>query len=220
MCVSPISAYGLALVLEVIPLAQIPGRKMWLAAPVAVVSVLIVLVLVVLAAPMVPAIGAWIFSTAQNAVSEDDPVELVTSSEIHDCRDLYPQDLWADIMWTDGPLLSQKRVLVLPDAATESLAQSLEVSGVLTCQWQRDVSGSLETSLMQVPEETVSIAQASLTAAGYECGSTGSAISCRLEKGGVVSLQSFGGSWWLSTAVSDWDVERYGERLTAYLWGS
>lgn len=201
-------------------MAQIPGRKMWLAAPAAVVCVVVLMALVVLAAPMVPAIGAWIGNTTQNALKAEEPVELVTSSEVHDCRDLYPQELWAEIMWTERPLLSQNRVLLLPDAPSEALAQSLDISWVLSCQWQRDAPGTIQTSLMQVPDGTVAIAQTTLGAAGYSCASTGSAISCRLEKDGVITLQSFGGQWWLSTVVSDWELDRYGERLTAYLWGS
>lgn len=201
-------------------LAKIPGRSMWLAAPAAVVCVVVILVLTVLAAPMVPVAASWVSATVQNALTPKTTVTETVSDELHDCRDLYPRDLWAEIMWSERPLLDQKRTAMYPDAASEALAQSLDLGDVLACSWTNAGNGRVTTALQALSEDPSSLAQTALTAAGYRCESTGAALSCRLETGSFTVLHSFGGNWWLSTAVSDWDLPRYGERLTAYLWGS
>lgn len=205
-------------------MARIGGRSMWLAVPVGVLCAAVVGALLWLAVPMLPVAVGWVGDTlrasserAEAAADEPSPAELVASGTTVDCRDLYPDALWSELIWRGDVLLGQGSAR--PAISTPEVADALGATMRVTCSWRFAAGQSIVSGLASVSPDAAPAAEAALAASGFDCTTAGTAISCGRTADGVTESHVLDGGLWLSTIVDGWAPEAYGTRLAAHVWG-
>ena len=179
--------------------------------------------LVWLALPMVPLSVTWVGDTLRSATVPPEvpavtrtPAELAAEGTL-DCRQLYPDALWAELSWHGGALLSQSAGP--PATAITSLSEALAPTPRVTCSWRLEEGGGIVTTLAAVAVDAAAIADAALRGQGFECATEGEVLRCQRASGQVIEEHTLRGGLWLSSMESVWHPEEYGARLAAHVWG-
>lgn len=203
-------------------MARIGGRNLWIAVPAGMVCTAVVGALAWLSVPMIPVAIGWVGDTLRSATAPQPsatpartPAQEAVSGGAVDCRTLYSDDLWNELMWRPGSLLGQS--LSPPATAVSAFADAAAPEVVVTCTWRFD-SGSIVTTLSKVDADAVSLAQAALPSAGYSC-DAGEELVCTRTRGGVLEEHTLRDGLWLASVESQWHPEDYGPRLDRTVWG-
>lgn len=182
--------------------------------PAALVCVGVIVALLWLALPGIPGAvdfvgstlrGATAASAADEAVADDAAAEPVT-----DCRSLYPDRLWAELTWTPDVLLSPST-----DAPSSTLTAALAPRVRITCTWRVGDGRSIRSTVADVDEGAVAVAQAALTAEGFACTTEGERLHCERTSGDVVELHDLQGTVWLSSVLTAWEPDDYGAQTAS-----
>ena len=204
-------------------MARIGGRSLWLAWPVGVLCAGIVGALVWVALPAVPGTVNWIGDTLRAATSAPvaaapSPVEnaALDPATSLDCRTLYPDRLWAELVWGSDVLLAQN--LTPPTTGITGLVDALQPVVRVTCSW-RSADGQIVTTLSQVEADASAIADAALSGQGFDCETFGTGVACRRQQGDVVEEQAVRNGLWLASVETSWLPEDYGTQLAVRVWG-
>lgn len=197
-------------------MAKVGGRSAWIAWPAALICVAIVGALLWLATPGVPAAVSFIGDALRAATSPpsadgDDAQAAAEAEPASDCRSLYPNALWAELVWTPQVLLSKSTSA--PATAT-TLAQALAPTVAFTCTWNTDDGRSITSTVASVADGAAAVAQAALPSEGFACTPEGERLHCERSAGGVTELHDLRGTVWLSSVLARWSPEDYGA-LTA-----
>ncbi|MFG6503215.1 hypothetical protein [Microbacterium sp. P05] len=190
-------------------MARVGGRSAWIAWPVAVICAAVVGALVWLAVPGIPSAVSFVGDTLRAATTSlpaVDDADAASTAPATDCRDLYPDELWSQLVWTPKVLLSQNAAL---PATTTSLAQTLAPTVVFTCTWRTEDGRSISTTYAQVADGSAAAAQAALTSEGFACGLDGARVHCERGAGAVTEIHDLLGTAWLSSVMTDWMPEGY-----------
>lgn len=204
-------------------MARIGGRSTWLAVPAGLLCVAVVGALVYLALPMVPVAVTWAGEALRAATAPrpiptagPTPAQLAAQGSAIDCRTLYPDELWAELTWKGGALLSQTKAP--PATEVTPLTDALAPTPQVTCSWRLDTGGGIVTTLAGVADGAADIADAALRAAGFSCGRDAGALHCHRVRGDVIEEHTMRGGLWLSSIESVWHPEDYGARVEAHVW--
>jgi hypothetical protein len=204
--------------------ARIPGRSLWLSAPVGLLCAAVVAALVWLAAPMVPTVVTWAGDTLRaataraEAAAPDDPLVAALAGEAPlDCRDIYPDDLWRQLAWFPGALLAQSAAV--PEIAAPPLVEALAPDIRISCRWHTRDGATLQTALATVAPDAVAAGEAALRAAGFACTAAAPDTTCSRTTGDFVETHVFRDGWWLVSVEGGWHPEDYAGRIAARLWG-
>ncbi len=202
------------------------GRNSWIAVPAGLLCAAAVVTLAWLAAPMAPVAFAWVTETlravtsppaaAPSGAARPPLLETVQSDADLDCRRLYPDDLWGELVWHPKTLLAQE--LSPPATAVTTLVEALAPHVRVTCRWTFANGTTISTTIARVAEDAQAVAEATLRAEGFGCSVAGGALDCERTKGGVREDHAFAGDLWLSTVSSGVLPEGYVDRLEAALW--
>lgn len=205
-------------------MARIDGRSLWLAVPVGVLCAAVVLALLWLAIPMVPVSVAWVGDTlrtsseqSEAAADEPTPAELVESGTTVDCRDLYPDALWAEMIWHGDVLLGQGSAR--PGIAMPDIADALGATMRVTCTWRFGDGTSLVSGLASVTADAAPAAEAAFAAAGFACSQGEGGTVCDRTTAGVTEEHVLRDGLWLSTVQNGWAPAGYGSNLAGHVWG-
>ncbi|MEZ3159082.1 hypothetical protein AB1K54_00905 [Microbacterium sp. BWT-B31] len=197
------------------------GRNLWIAVPVGMVCAAVVGALVYLAAPMTPVVVAWTGDTLRQAstprAAEPTRTPLLEGG-LADCRGLYPNDLWAELVWTPDVLLSQSLMLRAADAGP--LVDALSPSVIVSCAWTGDGGREVASTLARVgAADAVSVAEAALRGEGFTCATASDAsLVCTRTSGDVVEDQVLRGDVWLWSVERAWHPLDYSARVAAHVW--
>ena len=200
------------------------GRSLWVAIPATALCIGVLGALVWLARPMLPVAFGWVGDTLRSATAAEQaveeapaPADVVAGGAELDCRDAYPDLLWAELIWRGDVLLGQNRTP--PPLSTPDIGDALTPLVHVTCAWTFGDAGSIVSSLATVDEEAAAVAEAAFAASGFTCETTDAATTCRGESRGVVEEHVFRGGLWLATVADGWMPEEYPARLSAFVWG-
>ncbi|MEI3846298.1 MULTISPECIES: hypothetical protein [unclassified Microbacterium] len=203
-------------------MARVGGRNSWIAVPVGLLCAAVLGVLVWLSLPMIPVAVAWVGDTLRAATSPQPqatpaltPAQEAAGGAAIDCRTLYADDLWNELMWRPGSLLDQSAAPAATSATAFADAASPEV--LVTCTWRFD-DGEIVTTLAKIDPEASSIAEAALSGDGYAC-RAGEQLTCTREDGAVLEEHTLRDGLWLVSVASRWHPEDYGPRLDRTVWG-
>ncbi|QKJ18460.1 hypothetical protein [Microbacterium hominis] len=204
-------------------MARTGGRSVWIAVPATLLCFAVVGALVWLAVPMVPVVITWAGDTLRGATeraqreTEVQPAVQAIDDGAIDCRSLYPDGLWSELLWTPGILLTQNAA---PPATVEAaLVDALAPEVIVTCAWVRTEPGSVITTLARVDADARPIAEAALRADGFACAADGEALRCGRERGRAAEEHVFRDDLWLANVGTAWMPEDYTARLEKTLWG-
>ncbi|MDN3496145.1 hypothetical protein QL996_09420 [Planococcus sp. APC 4015] len=204
-------------------MARIGGRSLWLAVPVGVLCAAVIGALLWLAIPMVPVSVAWVGDTlrasterSEAAADEPTPAELVASGTTVDCRDLYPDALWAEMIWHGDVLLGQG--VARPAIALPEVGDALGATMRVTCTWRFDDGTSLVSGLASVTPDAAPAAEAAFAAAGFACSQRDAATVCDRSAAGVTEEHVLRDGLWLSTVQNGWAPVGYGPALAGHVW--
>ncbi|MFE5407362.1 hypothetical protein [Microbacterium sp. NPDC056569] len=204
-------------------MARIGGRNSWIAVPAGMVCAAVVASLVWLALPMVPVTIAWIGDTLRSATAPrpdaspaQTPARTAAEGGAVDCRTLYADDLWNELMWRPGSFLDQSAAAPATSSAAFADAAAPEV--LVTCTWRFD-AGGIVTSLSKVDADAASIAEAALAADGFACRTADDATVCDRTRGAVLEEHTLRDGLWLVSVETDWHPDGYGPRLDRTVWG-
>lgn len=213
-------------------MARASGRNLWLAWPAWLLIVAVVAALAWLARPMLPVVGALIGDSLRAVTTtlaapvqgapESEPGSVAAAVATADpasvdCRSLYPDDLWAELVWRRDVVLSQS--LAAPASAVTALTDALAPSVAVTCEWRGDRGRTIRTTLAIVPDDAAVIADAALRSQGFACDSRPDDLVCTRTSMGVTEEHVVRGALWLSTAEVRWRPEEYTSRMAAHIWG-
>ena len=211
-------------------MARANGRNLWIAWPIGVICAAVVAALLYVAQPMIPVVAGWtgsMFYAATHlpgATAADETVAAGIAQGAEpgslDCRALYPDDLWAELIWTPDVLLSQN--LAPPSASVTVLADALAPTVLVTCSWRAAGGISIASTLARVPAEFAEIAGTALREQGFSCTvdtGGGGGVACSRARAGVIEEYVVRDGLWLSSVQSSWHPSRYGARLAANVWG-
>ncbi|MGP3535887.1 hypothetical protein ACTU3I_13895 [Microbacterium sp. RD1] len=198
-------------------MARVAGRSLWIAWPIGVICGAVVVALVWLAAPGVPGAieftGNLLRSSTSAPVADGEEQRGAAAEPITDCRSLYPDRLWSELVWTPDVLLTQT---FAPPATTTALVTALAPSVRLTCGWRAEGGArSISTTLATVPADSGPIAQASLTAEGFTCAAETDAVHCERTRGDVSEIHDLRGDLWVSSVLTGWAPEGYGPQVAS-----
>lgn len=194
-------------------MARVGGRSLWLAWPIGVICAAIVAVLVWLAAPGVPAaidfVGATLRASTSTAAADEaeDAAQPGT-----DCRDVYPDALWAELVWTPDVLLSQSAA---PPATAPALVAALAPHVRLSCSWRAGEGRSASTTIADVPPDAPVLAQTALTAEGFTCAAEGEGVHCERTEAGIVEIHDLRGGVWISSVLTGWMPKDYAAQVAS-----
>lgn len=205
-------------------LARIGGRNSWIAWPAGLLCAAVVAALAWLAHPLLPVSVAWTGDMLRSATAPR-PVAPVAESVASlavapgdiDCRELYPDGLWAELTWTPNVLLAQDTAP--PATEITTLTDALTPSVRITCQWSADGGRTIVSTLAGVAPDAGPVADASLRGQGFTCVSDSDSVVCTRTTGDVVEEQTVRGGLWLSSVERGWHPDEYGDRLSAHVWG-
>lgn len=206
-------------------MARTGGRSLWLAVPIGLICLVVVGALGWFAAPSVPGVVGFVgdalrFGSAQSVEADPTPppADVVTAEGFTDidCRALYPNDLWADVVWSPDALLAQSTDD--PTTAAEGLIEVLSPAVAVTCSWRSEY-GTLATSLSTVGEDAVTVADAALRGQGFSCDTGEGSLTCTRMSGADIETHTIRDGVWLVTVESAWHPEDYAARIVAQVWG-
>lgn len=205
-------------------MARIGGRNTWLAVPATLFCIAVVVGLVWFALPMIPAAVAWVGDTLRAATAQAErvdaavpsPAELLIADAPMDCRDLYPNDLWAELVWAPDSLLAQPSDR--PAVGVEPLVDALAPSVRVTCVWGSDDGTAISTSLARVADDAATVAGAALRGEGFSCRQERGMLRCARAQGAVHEEHAVRDGVWLATVSDGWMPEGYDDRLIASIW--
>lgn len=203
-------------------MARIGGRSTWIAVPAGILCAVVVGTLVYLSLPAVPMTGAWVLATAERAVTNLTTPQTAaagdgrTGADATDCRDLYPDNLWAELTWKPDVLLRQDTTP--PATSVTTLVEALAPTVRLTCAWTFGETGTIASTLATVAPDASALAEAALRGQGFECSVTDGVVRCVREQAGVVEEHVVHGELWLSSVETGWHPEDYGDRLAGNVW--
>ncbi|MGZ0711790.1 hypothetical protein ACWPKO_25995 (plasmid) [Coraliomargarita sp. W4R53] len=205
-------------------MARVGGRNAWIAVPVGLICAAIVGALVWLAIPMTPVLAVWGGDMLRQATTVKplaevgiSPAELALAEGDLDCRELYPDDLWAEMVWQGGAVLSQTPATQATEVV--ELVAAVQPQLRATCAWQLHADRSVVTTLSHVEDDAIILADASLRSQGFSCTSDGAALTCTRTRGDVIETQVLREGLWLSSLETNWHPSEYGSRLSAFVWG-
>lgn len=204
-------------------MARIGGRNAWIAVPAGMLCAAVVVALVWLSLPMLPVTVAWIGDTLRNATAPQPaetpgqtPAQAAAAGGAIDCRTLYADDLWNELMWRPGALLGQSQG---PPATTAtSFAQAAAPEVLVTCTWRFD-TGRIVTTLSKVDASVAVIAEAALAGEGFSCEIDAAATVCLRTQHGVREEHTLRDGLWLVSVEAEWHPDDYGLRLDRTVWG-
>lgn len=204
-------------------MARIGGRNAWIAVPAGLLCAAVVGALVLLSLPMVPVTIAWLGDTLRQATAvspaataEPTPAQNAATGASIDCRDLYPDGLWLQLLWQPGSLLNQS--VAPPETTATAFADAAAGDVLLTCAWRSD-AGTIVTTLARVDVSAVSIAQPSLAGDGFSCAAVDDAVECARTQGDVLEEHTVREGLWLVSVETRWQPEDYGPQLESAVWG-
>jgi hypothetical protein len=203
-------------------MARVGGRNSWIAVPAGLVCAAVLGVLVWLSLPMIPVALAWVGDTLRSATAPK-PVatpamtlaQQAADGAAIDCRTLYSDDLWNELMWRPGSLLNQSAAA--PATAATAFADAASPEVLVTCAWRFD-SGDIATTFARIDPEAATLAEVALSADGYAC-RTGGQLTCTRERGPVLEEHTLRDGLWLVSVQTRWHPEDYGARLDRTVWG-
>lgn len=204
-------------------MARIGGRNTWLAVPAGMLCAGVVGALLWLALPMVPVSIAWVGDTLRRATAPQPtpttvptPAQDAAAGVAVDCRSMYSDDLWNELMWRPGSLLSQS--LASPATDARAFADAVTADVAVTCVWRFDGAG-IVTTLARVDAEAQAIAEASLASDGFACTTSGAALDCSRTRGSVVEEHTLRDGLWLVSVETGWHPDGFGARLERRVFG-
>ncbi|BDV29690.1 hypothetical protein [Microbacterium terricola] len=204
-------------------MARIGGRNTWLAFPASLLCAAIVAALLWLSLPMMPVAVAWVGDSLRSATAraEASPATEATGGVVDaggglDCRDLYPDDLWVELVWTPQALLAQ--TTAPPATGVAALTDALAPVVERTCTWNAD-KGTVTSTLAQVGADAITVADAALRGQGFACTQADGGLECSRTEGDVIEEHTIRAGLWLSSVETSWHPEDYGSRLAAFVWG-
>lgn len=195
-------------------MAKVGGRSAWIAWPAAIMCAGVIGALLVLAVPGVPAAIDFIGSTLRAATSAPSAGDAGGSADkpATDCRDLYPDRLWAELTWTPDALLSQTAAA---PATAANLATALAPEVRFTCTWNTEDGRSIVTTIASVSEAASAVAQAALSADGFSCGSQGEIVHCERSRDSVSEMHDIRGETWVASILTGWVPEDYSAQVAS-----
>ena len=203
-------------------MARIGGRNLWIAIPAGLLCAGVVGTLAYLAVPMVPHAVSWVGDMAYNATHlpppavEEGTAQSFATVEGSDCRALYPDDLWSELVWTPKVLLSQ--TAAAPAGVDQALMDAVRPDVRVTCTWTTGGGRSISTTLSAVGADTATTAKASLTAAGYRCDEA-AGLRCTRTDGSVMTESMLRDGLWITTVETAWHPADYSARVATHVWG-
>lgn len=205
-------------------MARVGGRNSWIAVPAGLVCLAVVGALVWIALPMVPVSITWVGDTLRRATAPQPeataaptPAELAIADGAIDCRTLYPDDLWNELIWRGGSLLNQTSAP--PATAVSSLTEAVAPEVLVGCDWRLASGGGIVTTLARVDADAGVIAESALRGQGFACEAGGPALVCTRTQGDVVEEHTVRDGLWLVSVETTWHPEEYGARLDRNVWG-
>lgn len=204
-------------------MARIGGRSTWIAVPGGILCAAVVVSLGYLSLPMVPVAGSWVAMMARSAYTNITAPPEVASGDVApaadaaDCRDLYPDGLWAELTWKADVQLAQSQAP--PATAVTTLVEALAPTVRLTCVWTYSGAGSIATTLSTVPPKAAALAEAALRGQGFACAADDGGLRCSRTTGDVLEEHEVRGELWLSSVETGWQPDDYSSRLASNLWG-
>ncbi|MCC2033624.1 hypothetical protein [Microbacterium allomyrinae] len=205
-------------------MARVGGRNSWIAVPAGLVCAAIVGALVWLSLPMIPVTVAWLGDSLRRSTEpqpavapSETPAQLAIAGGAIDCRTLYPDELWNELVWNRAALLNQ--TVTAPVTEVTSLTDALAPEVLVTCQWRLETGGSIVTTLSRVGDDAVGIADAALRGQGFACESNDAQVVCTRTQGSVVEEHSFRDGMWLASVETEWHPDGYGARLDRNVYG-
>lgn len=205
-------------------LARVGGRNSWLAVPAGIACVAVVAALVWLSLPMVPVTVAWAGDMLRNATAplpeataEDTPARRAVEGSSLDCRALYPDGLWSEMMWSGRSLLDQG--VDPPPTAATTLAEVLSPEVRLTCAWSRADGATVVSSLSVVGADAPGLVDSALRGQGFSCEAGGDALRCSGGTGEVAETHVVRDGVWLVSVETGWHPEDYPARLERQVFG-
>lgn len=202
-------------------MARIGGRSTWIAVPAGLACAGVVGALVWLALPMGPAVVQWTGDTLRSATEQLRATDQAGSGAAPvigaaDCRELYPDALWAELTLRADARLSQDASP--PATAATSVVDAIAPAVRMTCAWRSD-AGEISTTLATIDEADAGLVESALLAQGFACAEAADVVSCARTQGLVREEHAIAGEVWLSSVESGWQPEGYGEQLIAHVWG-
>ncbi|GAA5212448.1 hypothetical protein [Microbacterium kyungheense] len=204
-------------------MARIGGRNAWIAVPAGMLCAAVVGALVWLSLPMVPVSVAWLGDTLRNATAPlpaptavPTPAQDAATGAAVDCRSMYSDDLWNELTWHPGSLLSQS--LAAPATEAHAFADAVTADVAVTCVWRFD-GGGIVTTLARIDADASALAEPSLTSDGFACSSSDAALECTRTRGSVVELHTLRNGLWLVSVETGWHPEDFGARLEHHVFG-
>lgn len=203
-------------------MARVAGRNSWIAVPVGMICAGVVGALVWLSLPMLPIAGAWIGQTAYTALTEPliepaPPAETVDVEAIRDCHDLYPEGVWAELLWRGDALLSQ--TASAPATAATTVVEALAPTVRLTCAWAFPSGGSVVSTLSSVGADAAAVAEAAFQGQGFTCDADATRLHCTGESASAIEDHVFQDGMWLSSIVVGWHPDDYAARVATFVLG-
>lgn len=203
-------------------MARIPGRNSWIAVPAGLICAGVVGALVWLSLPMVPVAAAWLGQTARTALTQPlvviaAPVEKADVSAILDCHDLYPEGVWAELLWRGDGLLAQ--ATAAPVSAATTVVEALAPDVRLSCSWTYPDGSIIVSTLAVVGKDAAAIAQAGFESAGFTCESDAAGLRCDRSSGAGSEDHVLRDGLWLSSTVTGWHPDDYATRLSGFVLG-
>lgn len=203
-------------------MARTGGRNLWIAVPATTLVFAVVAALVWLALPMLPVAFQWVGETLRAATmraqeADAEPAFVDLDLDALDCRDIYPDDLWAELRWTPGVALAQD--VSAPPTGVDGLADQLDADVAVTCAWTRRAGGEMVTTLAWVASDAAAIMPDALRVAGFSCAVVDGLHECARIEGGVREEHVLSGRLWLVSSQSEWQPAGYTDRLEAWLFG-
>ena len=131
-------------------MSRIGGRNAWIAVPAGMLCAAVVGTLVWLSLPMLTVTIAWVGDTLRSArapqpsaTPRQTPAQTAAEGVAIDCRTLYADDLWNELMWRPGSLLGQSQAPPATTATSFAYAAAPEV--LVTCTWRFDTGAGRRT---------------------------------------------------------------------------
>ncbi|GAA1929520.1 hypothetical protein GCM10009775_21960 [Microbacterium aoyamense] len=204
-------------------MARIPGRNSWIAVPAGLICAGVVGALLWFSLPMMPVAAAWVGQTAHRALTEPlvtmgEPAHGVADLEaVRDCRDLYPENVWAELQWRGEGLLAQ--TTDPPSTAATTVVEALAPTVRLTCAWSYPDGGSLVSTLADVDVDAAAVAQAGFEGAGFTCTSDSGILRCTLARDGGLEEHVLREGLWLYVFTKGWSPGDFASRMSGFVLG-
>ncbi|MBU4465023.1 MAG: hypothetical protein KKH75_04155 [Actinobacteria bacterium] len=197
------------------------GRSLWLAWPVGLICAGIIGALVWIAAPGVPGAidfaGQTLRGSTSTPLAEAKGGTATPPAQLRDCRDLYPDSLWAELVWTPKVLLSQNTSAAATSATP--LVDALHPKVILTCAWRLKAATTISTTLATVDAAAAApLAQPALVGQGFTCSASGDGVRCTKADGETIEEDVIRSGFWLSSQFRSWHPDGFTDRLVERIW--